>query len=80
MMGSLNQCPIVWKSKIATRVIGSTLVEALEWAEYIKFLLEEIVERRESVDLVIYTACKSLKTALKLAGSVKNGMLIKKFF
>ena len=43
--GQGNQFPIVWKSKVARRVIGSTLaaevtsvVEAVEWAEHLKFL------------------------------------------
>ena len=57
-----NQWAPVWKSRVAKKVIGSTLaaeeasvVEAIEWAEYIKFLRKEIVERWESMDIVVYT-------------------------
>ena len=49
-----NTCPIIWKSKLARRGIGSTLaaevagiIEAVEWAKYIKFLWMEIIEEGE---------------------------------
>ena len=49
--GRGNQCSIIWKSKVARKVIDytlaaevATMVEAVEWAEYIKFLWEEIVD------------------------------------
>ena len=49
--GKGNTCPIILKSKVARRVIGSTLIaevagmiEAVEWAEYIKFLWIEIID------------------------------------
>ena len=45
-----------------------------KWAEYIKFLWEEIVGRQESLDIVVYTDCKSLETALKYA-SMNNRKL-----
>ena len=47
------------------RVLGVTLaadiasvVEAVEWAEHIKFLWKEIVRRQESLDIVVYTDYK----------------------
>ena len=51
------------------------MVEAMEWAEYIKFQWKKIVGKQESLDIVVYTDCKSLEMALKFAGSVKNRML-----
>ena len=40
-----NRCLIIWESKVARRVISSTLaaeaagmIEAVEWTEYVKFL------------------------------------------
>ena len=63
-------------------MIGSTLaeeavsmVEAVEWAEYIKFLWEEIVGEEGIATIIVYTESKSLETALKTAGSIKNCML-----
>ena len=50
------------------------MVETVEWAEYIEFLWEEIVRNQERMDIVVYTDCKSLETAMKSAGSVKNKM------
>ena len=69
-------------SSIARRVIGSTVaaeavsvVEVVEWAEYIKFLWEEILGEEGIANIIVYTDSKSLETALKTAGSIKNRML-----
>ena len=62
---------------MAREVIGSTLasiVKAVEWAEYIKFLREEIVGRRNSMEIVVCTDCKSVEAALKSAGGMENRM------
>ena len=66
---------------MAREVIGSTLaaevasiVKAAEWAEYIKFLREEIVGRRNSMEIVVCTDCKSVEAALKSAGGMENRM------
>ena len=53
--------------------IGSGRV--VEWAEYIKFLWEEILGEEGIANIIVYTDSKSLETALKTAGSIKNRML-----
>ena len=67
---------------MARRMIGSTLVgkvtsivEAIEWAEYIKLLWEEYDWKEESMDIVVHIDCKSLEAALKSAGSIKSKIL-----
>ena len=79
--GKGNTCPIIWKSKVARRVIGSTLaakvvgmIEALEWAEYIKFLWMETIKVGKCL-IRVYTNCKPLEMVLKTEGSIKNRML-----
>ena len=77
-----NNVPLMWKSQVAKRVIGSTLaaetmstVMAVEWAEYIKCLWEEIQGGRERLSIMVKTDCKSLEEAIKSVNGVKNRML-----
>ena len=77
-----NSHPIIWKSKVVRRVISSKLaakavsmVEAVEWAEYIKFLWEEIMGEEGIANIIIYTDSKTLEMALKTARSIKNHMM-----
>src|SRR5215469_14019295 len=79
-----NICPIVWKSRVAKRVVNSTLAtetfsvaEAVEWGEYIKHLWEELNNKEwdKKVKIAIKTDCKSLEEALKSANGVKSRMV-----
>ena len=63
------------------RMIGSTLaaevagmIEAVELAEYIKFLWMEIIDGGKCL-IKVFTDCKSLEMALKTEGSINNRML-----
>ena len=62
---------------MARRVIGSilaaeviTMVEAVEWAEYVRFLWKEIISGEEDYPIRVYTDCKPLEAALKSAGRI----------
>ena len=57
---------------MAAEVAGK--IEAVEWDEYIKFLWMEIIDGGKC-PIKVYTDCKSLETALKTEGSIKNRML-----
>jgi len=77
-----GRVPIMWKSKVARRVVGSTLaaetlsiVEGVEWAEYVKKLWEEIHGEDERLKIVVKTDCKSLQEAINSVNGVKNRML-----
>lgn len=77
--------PIIWKSKLAKRVVGSTLagetmsmVEGIEWAEYLRYLWEEIHgidPEEERMQIVAKTDCRSLKENVRSETGVKNRML-----
>ena len=76
-----NTCPIIWKSKVAKRVVSSTLAaetlsvnESLEWAEYINKIWREIHGNEAKMEVVIKTDCKSLKDNLDSKAGVKNRM------
>src|SRR5215469_1841251 len=79
-----NTCPIVWKSRVAKRVVSSILAvetfsiaEAVEWGEYIKHIWEELnnTECEKGVKIANKTDCKSLEEALKSANGVKSRMV-----
>lgn len=79
-----NYCPLLWKSKVAKRVVSSTLsaetlsmVEAIEWGEYIKYLWEELTNKNTSdiIDIIAMTDCKSLRDSIKSTKGVKNRIL-----
>ncbi|KAB7495084.1 hypothetical protein Anas_10552 [Armadillidium nasatum] len=79
-----NCCPLLWKSKVAKRVVRSTLsaetlsmVEAIEWGEYIKYLWEELTNKNTSdnIDIIAMTDCKSLRDSIKSTKGVKNRIL-----
>lgn len=77
-----NKSPLVWKSRVAKRVVGSTLaaetlsiVEAVEWGVYLKYLWEETMGSNHELDIIVKTDCKSVKEALNAKTGVKNRML-----
>src|SRR5215469_6208977 len=79
-----NICPIVWKSRVAKRVVSSILAaetfsvaEAVEWGEYIKHLWEELNNKDcdKKVKIAIKTDRKSLEEALKSTNGVKSRMV-----
>lgn len=77
--------PIIWKSKLSRRVVGSTLagetmsvIEGTEWAEYLKYLWEEIngvKTEDDRIRIVVKTDCRSLKENIRSETGVKNRML-----
>lgn len=77
--------PIIWKSKLSKRVVGSTLagetmsvVEGVKWVEYMRYLWEEIngtKKDKERMRIVVKTNCKSLAHNIKSETGVKNRML-----
>ena len=54
---------------MAAEVAG--MIEAVEWAEYIKFLWMEIIDGG-MCPIKVYTDYKPLEIALKTEGSIKN--------
>src|SRR6201990_198253 len=79
-----NCCPLLWKSKVAKRVVSSTLsaetlsmVEAKEWGEYIKYLWEELtnINTSDNIEIIAMTDCKSLRDSVKSTKGVKNRIL-----
>ena len=76
-----NRSPVIWKSKVARRVIGSTLaaeiasvMEAIEWAKYVRYLWEEIVDDSRTCRIMVFTDCNSLGEVLKTVTNTKNRM------
>ncbi|KAL7646082.1 UNVERIFIED_CONTAM: hypothetical protein RMT77_002983 [Armadillidium vulgare] len=79
-----NCCPLLWKSKVAKRVVSSTLsaetlsmVEAIELGEYIKYLWEELTNLTipDNIDIIAMTDHKSLRDSIKSTKGVKNRIL-----
>src|SRR5215469_4638518 len=71
-------CPVLWKSKVAKRVVGFVLAaetfsaaEAMDWAEYVKHIWEEM-NGKNTTSITLFTDSRSLEQALISVNGVKN--------